>query len=245
MRRFKSLYSHIYHAYRGKKWETEIGYRETWNSTIATLVLLRVRSTAPIHGIIIYRTMMNTMDIYNKKMNDMWEPALWIEPGASAWKVWFVTAWPPRLLHFWRNKMCSWYQLSRMYRDMSPHINAVSFSWLVRYRPILIRHLYLCLSVCYSQAKMKQECKRYVELSWIGALRHFSTMLGYIWLSVSTAGGTNCSWEWTSNLPLATDNYLSWDSSPSGEGRVVSKRDALTTRPRRPHWKRYTCMFKL
>ena len=44
----------------------------------------------------------------------------------------------------------------------------------------------------------------------------------------------NFSWEWTSNLPLATDNYLSWASNPSGEERIVSKRDALTTRPRRP-----------
>ena len=32
---------------------------------------------------------------------------------------------------------------------------------------------------------------------------------------------------------LTTDNYLSWDSNPSGEERVVSKRDALTTRPQR------------
>ena len=68
---------------------------------------------------------------------------------------------------------------------------------------------------------------------WIVALRHFSTMFGYIWRPVSTAGGTNCSWDWTSNLPLATDNYLSWDSNPSGERRVVSKRDAVTTRLRR------------
>ena len=72
-----------------------------------------------------------------------------------------------------------------------------------------------------------------IELNWIGALRHFSTMFCYIWRSVSTAGGTQCSCEWTSNLPLATDNYLSWDSNPSGEGRVVSKRAALTSRPRR------------
>ena len=34
---------------RGKK-ETEIESRETYNSTIATLVLLRARSTVPIHG---------------------------------------------------------------------------------------------------------------------------------------------------------------------------------------------------
>jgi len=62
------------------------------------------------------------------------------------------------------------------------------------------------------------------EVRWIGALCHFSTMFGYIWRSVSTAGGTDCSWEWTSN-------YLSWDSNPSRERRVVSKWDALTTRP--------------
>ena len=31
-RLFKSLYSHIYHAYRGKKGETEFGYRETWHT---------------------------------------------------------------------------------------------------------------------------------------------------------------------------------------------------------------------
>ena len=72
------------------------------------------------------------------------------------------------------------------------------------------------------------------DVRWIGALRNFSTIFGYIWRSVSTAGGINCSWKWTSNLPLATDNYLSWDSNPSGEGQVVSMCDALTTRPRRP-----------
>ena len=49
-RLFKSLHSHIYRAYRGKKEETEIGYRDTWNSTTATMVLLRARSTALIHG---------------------------------------------------------------------------------------------------------------------------------------------------------------------------------------------------
>ena len=40
----------MYRAYRGKTGETEIGYRETWNSTTATLVLLRALSKAPIHG---------------------------------------------------------------------------------------------------------------------------------------------------------------------------------------------------
>ena len=52
-RLFRSLYSHIYRAYRGKKGETEFGYRETWNSTTATLVILHVWSTALIHGIAI------------------------------------------------------------------------------------------------------------------------------------------------------------------------------------------------
>ena len=61
------------------------------------------------------------------------------------------------------------------------------------------------------------------EVSWIVFLRHFSTLFGYIWPSVSTAGGTNCSWEWTSNLPLAADNYLSWDSNPKPQRRVVFK----------------------
>ena len=46
----KSLYSHIYRVYRGKKGETEFGYSETWNSTTATLVLLHAWSKAPIHG---------------------------------------------------------------------------------------------------------------------------------------------------------------------------------------------------
>ena len=55
----------------------------------------------------------------------------------------------------------------------------------------------------------------------------FSTLLGYIWQSVSIAGGC---------IPATfrykhTDNYISLDSNPnhSGEGRVVSKRDALAS----------------
>ena len=64
---------------------------------------------------------------------------------------------------------------------------------------------------------------------WIGALRHFSSVFGYIWWSVSTAEGTHCSWEWTSNLPLATDNYLSWDSDPSVEGRSLSIQYAIVS----------------
>ena len=89
--------------HRGKKGETEFGYRETWNSTTATLVLLRTRGTAPIHGIAIlrpHRTMMKTMDICNEKMNDMWESAPGIEPGSSAWKAKRVTAQSLWLLWF-------------------------------------------------------------------------------------------------------------------------------------------------
>ena len=49
-RLFKSFYLHSYRAYSGKKGETEIGYRDTWNTTTVTLVLFRARSKAPIHG---------------------------------------------------------------------------------------------------------------------------------------------------------------------------------------------------
>ena len=74
----------------------------------------------------------------------------------------------------------------------------------------------------------------------------FPTVFGHtcIWRLVSTAGGTQCCLEWTSSLPLAIDNCLSWDSNPShsGEGLVVSKRDASTTRPRRPlHLNKGSC----
>ena len=65
-RLFKSLYSHIYCAFRVKKGETKFGYRETWNSTTATLVLLRARSTAPIHGIAILRPFPSDDDEYDK-----------------------------------------------------------------------------------------------------------------------------------------------------------------------------------
>ena len=44
-----SHYIHTVIVYRGKKGKTEIGYRETWNSTTSTLVLLRARGTAPIY----------------------------------------------------------------------------------------------------------------------------------------------------------------------------------------------------
>ena len=62
-RLFKSLYSHIVHI--RKKGYTEIGYRETWNSTTATLVLLRVLSKAPIHGINILRPHPTDIDEYD------------------------------------------------------------------------------------------------------------------------------------------------------------------------------------
>ena len=54
-RLFTSHHIHTCSMYRGKKGEAEIGYRETWNSTTVTLVLLRARITAPIHRIAILR----------------------------------------------------------------------------------------------------------------------------------------------------------------------------------------------
>jgi len=61
---------------RGKYGETEIGYRETWDSTTATLVLLRGRSTAHIHKVAIVRPIPSDDDEYDgwgrkEKMNDM------------------------------------------------------------------------------------------------------------------------------------------------------------------------------
>jgi len=108
-RLFKSLYSHIYRAYRGKKGETEIGYRKTWNSTTVTLFFyvpeIQLRYTGPTFYVPIRRTMMNMMDIYNEKINDMWEPAPGIEPGSPTCKTRRVTARPPRLLISRKKKM--------------------------------------------------------------------------------------------------------------------------------------------
>ena len=74
---------------------------------------------------------------------------------------------------------------------------------------------------------------------WIGSLHHFPTLSGYI--LVSTALETDCSWEWDSNLRLATDDYLSWDSNPnhSREGRAVAKTETLTTQPQSSFF--YSC----
>ena len=52
---FKSMYSHMYQAYRGKQGERELGYGDTWNSTTVTLVLLRTRSKGLINGTDILR----------------------------------------------------------------------------------------------------------------------------------------------------------------------------------------------
>ena len=49
-RLFKSLYSHFIVLQRKERRDKKIGYKETWNSTTTTLVLLRARSTATIHG---------------------------------------------------------------------------------------------------------------------------------------------------------------------------------------------------
>ena len=62
---YSSHYIHTFRMYRGKKGETEIGYRKTWNSTTVTLVNLRARSTAPIHGIAILRPHPSDDDDYD------------------------------------------------------------------------------------------------------------------------------------------------------------------------------------
>ena len=58
---------------------------------------VQLRYTGSPFNIPIRRTMINTMDIYNEKLNDMWEPAVGIEPGSPALKTRRVTALPPRL----------------------------------------------------------------------------------------------------------------------------------------------------
>ena len=64
--------------YRGKKGETEIGYRETVNSKPPWFFFVsgvQLRYTGSPFYVPIRWTMMNTMDIYNEKINDTWEPA--------------------------------------------------------------------------------------------------------------------------------------------------------------------------
>ena len=55
----------------------------------------------------------------------------------------------------------------------------------------------------------------------------FHIMFGYIWRSVSNAGWIDCSCEWTSNLPLATDSYLSldWREASSYKARRLRHSD--------------------
>ena len=62
---YSSHYIHTFIMHREKKRETEIGYRDTWNSTTATLVLLRARSKGPIHGIAILRPHPSDDDEYD------------------------------------------------------------------------------------------------------------------------------------------------------------------------------------
>ena len=80
------------------------------------------------------------------------------------------------------------------------------------------------LSVYHSlhRATSPYQCKNTlvpIQARWIGVLPIvFSTIFGYIWRSVSTAGETNCSWEWTSNLPLATETTSHWIRTPAERG---------------------------
>ena len=62
---YSSHYIHTFRMYRVKKGETEIGYRKTLNSTTVTLVLLRARSIAPIHGIAVLRPHPSDDDEYD------------------------------------------------------------------------------------------------------------------------------------------------------------------------------------
>ena len=62
---YSSHYIHTFSMYRRREGKTEIGYRETWNSKTVTLVLLRARSTAPIHGIAILRPHPSDDDEYD------------------------------------------------------------------------------------------------------------------------------------------------------------------------------------
>ena len=67
------------------------------------------------------------------------------------------------------------------------------------------------------------------EVNWCST-PVFNHVWLYMYMALSFHGWRNKLF----NLPLATDNYLSWDSNPIREGRVVSKRDPLITRSRRP-----------
>ena len=58
---YSSHFIHTFSMYRENKGETEVGYRETWNSTTVT----RARSTAPIHEIAILRPHPSDDDEYN------------------------------------------------------------------------------------------------------------------------------------------------------------------------------------
>ena len=86
-RLFKSLYSHMYRVYRGKKRRDRIWNRETWNSPTGTLVILRARSTAPIHRTDILRP--HPTDETRKMVSllkDTQHPAQWLvlEPGTPS-----------------------------------------------------------------------------------------------------------------------------------------------------------------
>ena len=63
---YSSHYIHTFIVHKGKKGGTEFGYRATWNSTTATLVLLRAWSRVPIHGTdILHPHPMDDDDEYN------------------------------------------------------------------------------------------------------------------------------------------------------------------------------------
>ena len=72
----------MHRAYRGKKGDrNRIQKQPPWLFYVPGVQL---RYTGSPGYVPIRRTMMNTMDIYKDKMNDIREPAPGIEPGSSA-----------------------------------------------------------------------------------------------------------------------------------------------------------------
>ena len=99
---YSSHYVHTFSMYRGKKGETELGYRETCSSTTATLVLLNARSTAPIHGVTIVRLHSPVDDEYDEYIQ--WKDERYVGVSSVNRSRVFrlkgetcVTARPPRL----------------------------------------------------------------------------------------------------------------------------------------------------
>ena len=94
----------------------------------------QLRYTGSPFYVPIRRTMMNTMDIYNEKMNDMCEPAPGIEPGSSAWNARRVTARPPRLPGWGKELERSIITSDSLELDDDmQHLHSLEMSWTMKY----------------------------------------------------------------------------------------------------------------